>query len=122
MQVLKVDERGRVQTPLEKRQEIVAAYEQTGMTGKQFAAYCGVKYPTLMSWVKRFRKRKTGGKEVGSILSKRWVEAVVEQERAAEPEGLSVEMGTGVRLRVFNSRQAELAAAIIRCLGEVRPC
>lgn len=42
VEVLKVDESGRVQTPRERREEIVAAYEATGMTGRQFAAYCGM--------------------------------------------------------------------------------
>lgn len=57
-QVLKVDEAGRVQTPREKRGEIVAAFESSGMTGRQFATYCGVRYSTLMCWVKRYRKKK----------------------------------------------------------------
>jgi hypothetical protein len=47
-QVLKIDEAGRVQTPMAKREEIVAAFESSGMTGREFATHCWVKYPTLM--------------------------------------------------------------------------
>ena len=41
--VLKVDTEGRVRTPKEKQEEILAAYGASGMTGQQFAAFCGVK-------------------------------------------------------------------------------
>ncbi len=40
--VLKVDAEGRVRTPKEKQEEILAAYGGSRMTGQQFAAFCGV--------------------------------------------------------------------------------
>ena len=120
-QVLKVDEAGRVQTPRAKREEIVAAYESSGMTGRQFATYCGVRYSTLMCWVKRYRKkRRATGTEV--VLGKRWVEAVVESKAAHEEAGLDVEIGAGVRLRVSSLKQAELAGEILRAMGAAGPC
>ena len=120
-QVLKVDEAGRVQTPREKRGEIVAAFESSGMTGRQFATYCGVRYSTLMCWVKRYRKKKRAtGTEV--VLGKRWVEAVVERKVPREEAVLDVEIGTGVRLRVSSLRQAELAGEILRAMGVAGPC
>jgi transposase-like protein len=118
-QVLKVDEAGRVQTPREKRAEIVAAYESTSMTGRQFAAYCGVKYSTLMCWVKRYRTKKPpAGRQMR--LGRKWVEAVVEEQQAAEE--LHVEIGTGVRLRVSSLRQAALAAEILRVMEVAGRC
>lgn len=119
-QVLKVDEAGRVQTPREKRAEIVAAYESTGMTGRQFAAYCGVKYSTLMCWVKRYRKKKKPPAGPQMMLGRQWVEAVVEGKPAVEE--LHVEIGTGVRLRVGSLRQAALAAEILRVLEVAGRC
>lgn len=118
-QVLKIDEAGRVQTPREKRAEIVAAYESTSMTGRQFAAYCGVKYSTLMCWAKRYRKKKRSAcTEV--TLGRKWVEAVVEEKASAEE--LHVEIGTGVRLRVGSLRQAALAAEILRMMEVAGRC
>ena len=55
-EVLKIDTVGRVRTPREKQEEILAAYGGSGMTGQQFAGFCGVKYSTLMSWVGKARR------------------------------------------------------------------
>ena len=57
-EVLKVDTHGRVRVPKGKQEEILAGYESSGMTGQQFAAYAGVKYSTLMSWVGKARRAK----------------------------------------------------------------
>ena len=116
---MKVDEAGRVQTPKEKRAEIVAAYESTSMTGRQFATYCGVKYSTLMCWAKTYRKKKCpASTEV--TLGRKWVEAVVEEKAVAEE--LRVEIGTGVRLCVSSLRQAALAAEILRVMEVAGRC
>ena len=118
--VLKVDGGGLVRTPAWKREEIVAAYEARGMTGRQFAASCGVKYSTLMSWASKSRKRKSAGRE--AAVGGRWVEAVVGPESRREDEALAVEIGSSVRLRVVNFRQAELAGEILRALGVAGRC
>ena len=58
-QVLKVDAAGRVWTPRAKREEVLDELERSGMAAVKFAAFIGVKYPTLASWVqKRRRQRK----------------------------------------------------------------
>ena len=121
--VLKVDTEGRVRTPKEKQEEILAAYGGSGMTGQQFAAFCGVKYSTLMSWVGKGRKERRAGQESNTKPAvMNWVEATVEPERSGSGEGLVIEIGAGVRLEVFNSRQAALAGEVIRSLEAVRPC
>jgi len=118
IEVLKVDVAGRVRTPKEKREEIVAAYRRSGMTGRQFAQYSGVKYPTLMSWV-----GKAGGNgsvpDAAGLKGIQWVEARVE----GSGEALVVEIGGAVKMEVVNSRQAGLAAEVIRGLGMMgKPC
>lgn len=118
--VLKVEEGGRVRTPRRKQEEIVAAYEASGMTGTRFAASCGVKYSTLMSWVARHGRRKFPTVEAGA--GTRWVEAVMEREDLREDVGLAVEIGPSVRLRVVNRRQAELAGEVLRALGVAGRC
>ena len=118
--VLKVDTEGRVRTPKEKQEEILAAYGGSGMTGQQFAAFCGVKYSTLMSWVGKARRAKKPGGERSTGMS--WVEATLEPGSPGSREVLVIEIGTGVRLEVFNSRQAALAGEVIRSLEAARPC
>ena len=121
-EVLKIDTVGRVRTPREKREEILAAYGASGMTGQQFAGFCGVKYSTLMSWVGKARRANKPGGELIKPTGMNWVEATVEPERTGSGEGLIIEIGNGVRLEVFNSRQAALAGEVIRSLEVVRPC
>jgi hypothetical protein len=121
-EVLKVDTQGRMRVPKDKQEEILAGYESSGMTGRQFAAYAGVKYSTLMSWVGKSRKAKQPGQEVCKPSGMNWVEAVVEDGRERNEEGLSVRIGGGVAMRVVNSHQAGLAVEIIRSLGVTRSC
>ena len=100
----------------------LTAYGGSGMTGQQFAAFCGVKYSTLMSWVGKARRANKSGGETGKLAGMSWVEATVEPGRTGNGEGLIIEIGTGVRLEVFNSRQAALAGEVIRSLEVARPC
>jgi len=39
------------------KDEVVAAYQQSGMSAAAFATHCGVKYPTLASWVAKAKVR-----------------------------------------------------------------
>ena len=121
-EVLKIDTVGRVRTPREKQEESLAAYGGSGMTGQQFAGFCGVKYSTLMSWVGKARRANKPGGELSKPAAMSWVEATVEAERSGSGEGLIIQIGNGVRLEVFNSRQAALASEVIRSLEVVRPC
>jgi len=120
--VLKVDTVGRVRTPKEKQDAMVAAYAGSGMTGQQFAAFCGVKYSTLMSWAGKARRANRASVGMGKPGGMSWVEATIEPEGRVNGEGLSITIGSVVRLEVFNSRQAALAGEVIRSLGEARPC
>ena len=51
--VLKQDVLGRVRVPVERRLAVVAEFRRSGLSGAQFARMAGMKYPTLMAWVKR---------------------------------------------------------------------
>ncbi|HUA66578.1 MAG TPA: hypothetical protein VME24_12070 [Alphaproteobacteria bacterium] len=56
--ILKTDALGRVQTPKDRREELLDEFERSGLSGKKFAALVGVKYPTLATWAsKRWRER-----------------------------------------------------------------
>jgi len=119
-EILKVDTAGRVRVPKAKQEEILTAYRESGMTGRQFAEYVGVKYPTFMNWLGK--ARRAGGPQEGrrEATGLNWVEAVMEAGTGAEREALSIEIGTCVRMQVGNTRQAGLAGEILR--GFVRPC
>ena len=123
-EILKVDEVGRVRTPPEKREAMLAEYDRSGMTGAQFARFVGVRYSTLMYWLQKRRKGAGPGRANGSSearIIRRWLEARVEGE-VAKSENIVVEMGGGVRMLVGNRTQAALAGEVLRAMGLVRGC
>ena len=124
-EILKVDETGRVRTPPEKREALLAEFDRSGMTGAQFARFSGVRYPTLMNWVQKRRKVAGQSEQRAARRQKvdhpRWLEARVEGE-VVKSESIVVEMGCGVRMLVANVGQAALAAEVLRAMGLGRGC
>ena len=122
-EILKVDEAGRVQTPPEKREGMLAEYDRSGMTGAQFARFVGVRYSTLMYWLQK-RRKEAGQNDQTAAHSQDhpgWLEARVEGE-APKSENLVVEVGGGVRILVSNRTQATLAGEVLRAIGLGRGC
>jgi transposase-like protein len=117
-EILKVDEVGRVRTPSEKREAMLAEYERSGMTGAQFARFVGVRYSTLMYWLQKRRKEAGQGGERATAGQDhpRWLEARVEGE-VGTSENVVVELGGGIHMLVGNRRQAALAGEVLRGLG-----
>ena len=122
-EILKVDEVGRVRTPPERRQAMLAEYERSGMTGAQFARFVGVRYSTLMYWLQKRRKEASPGEETAHLRQDhpRWLEASVKGEMPRQ-ERVVVELGDGVRILVGSRTQAALAAEVLRALGLGRGC
>ena len=124
-EILKVDEVGRVRTPPEKREALLAEFDRSGMTGAQFARFAGVRYPTLMNWLQKRRKEAGQSEQMAArrqqVDHPRWLEARVEGE-VAKSENIVVEMGCGVRMHVGSHAQAALAGEVLRAMGLSRGC
>jgi transposase-like protein len=122
-EILKVDEAGRVRTPPEKREAILAEYERSGMTRAQFARFVGVRYSTLMYWLQKRRKGAGQGEEMVSSRNDhpRWLEARVEGE-VPNSEKVIVEIGGGIRMLIGNRTQATLAGEVLRAIWSGRGC
>lgn len=50
------DRRGRVSWPKQRREELLAEYERSGMSQAAFARHAGVRYPTFVHWVQEARR------------------------------------------------------------------
>ncbi len=50
--LLKIDPKGRVWTPAEKREEILREFDSSGASRVEFARLIGVKYPTFAGWIR----------------------------------------------------------------------
>src|ERR1700743_2283173 len=81
-EVCKQDSRGRVRVSRERREELLAEFGRSGLSGAAFARLAGVKYATLANWVQQRRKRSGGEGErtVTHAATVRLLEAVVEED------------------------------------------
>jgi len=134
--LLKQDVRGRVRTPVKRREALLDEFERSGLSGPKFAALVGVKYQTLAWWVHGRRKNRRAAKDPGAVVSGlpasslRLVEAVVSGEENAERRDgaigtasvLQVHLAGGVRIEVGDVRQVKLVVSLLKALGVERPC
>ena len=122
--ILKTDERGRVQTPVARRESLLDEFERSGLSAAKFAALSGIKYQTFAAWaLRRRRQRGAAGPATPHGDSVRWLEAVVTSAGNAggvPPPGVLVRLPGGVCVEVADGRQVTLAAALVQALG--RPC
>src|ERR1700722_15641595 len=86
--IIKQDSRGRLRTTPERRQALLAEFDQTAMTGRKFAAWAGIKYSTFSNWLGT--RRKAGSAEpskarVENATGTRCLEAVVSAPKETMP-------------------------------------
>ncbi len=117
--ILKQDAVGRVRSTPERRSAVVAEFRRSGLSGYRFARLAGMKYPTLMAWVKRDSGSMPAVRNATLKLRPRLVEAVVGGPAGTVPP-LLVQLGGGVRLELTDAGQLTLAAQLIQTLQ--RPC
>ena len=125
--ILKQDKLGRVLIAAERREALLEEFERSGMSGMQFAAYIGVKYPTFAYWKQKWQRRKATEKaksveKNGSLgrESLRWIEATLESkegEESKQASALIVQLAGVGRLEISNPRQVELAALLLKRLA-----
>jgi transposase-like protein len=113
----KRDIKGRRITPKARRQELLAAYEQSGLTQAAFARREGVKYQTFASWVSEGRRRSAAGGLSKSVLPVRFAEVSVpspaQRELSANAGALSVTLPDGL---VVRGADALAMAALVKAL------
>lgn len=120
-EVIKTDARGRMRVSAQRRQSLLAEYDQSGLSARKFAQLAGIKYQTLANWLQK--RRKAGASPVRPIDSVRWLEAVVEKAKTSGLPGtatLTVSLPGGARLEIVDAPQAVLAAVLLRSLAQ--PC
>ena len=112
--MLRADVRGRVRRSAGQRAEILAAFEQSGVSAAEFARLVGVKYPTLAGWLHR-RGRPRGEVGPGKAPAVRFVEAAVPTPETFAP--LELELPGHVKLRLTEPGQVPLVVALLRGLA-----
>lgn len=121
--LLKTDALGRVRMPKDRREAIVDAFENSGMSGQAFAAHAGLKYSTFACWVQKRRRARGDYKKNEETPPIALFEAVVESKEAAPSQGaLTVETAGGLKLCIRTSEDVALAAELLQALRGARAC
>jgi hypothetical protein len=115
-EVLKIDERGRVRVPVERREALLDEFEKSGMSGAMFARLAGIKYATFANWTQARRKAK--GRETPGSEPLRLMEAVMEDGGGSGSGGLVIELPGGGRVRVESPLQLRLAAELLTMMAQ----
>lgn len=115
--IVKADTRGRTRYSEDYRQEVLDAFEQSGLSGMEFARQCGVKYSTFASWIKKRRESREdrgGGYLPRPATTDPFIIADIRENGSAG--GLSVTFPGGVVARASTRDQVELLAVLMRTL------
>ncbi|HWQ90960.1 MAG TPA: hypothetical protein VN673_04760, partial [Clostridia bacterium] len=120
--ILKTDTRGHLRVPVERREVLLAEFDRSGLSGKQFARLSGIKYSTFQYWLQCRKRRSnvpssTSGSEAQQVA---WLEAVVQQGIPSGGSGLMLQLPGGVRAEIASQQHIHLAAALVRALE--KPC
>src|SRR5436309_12360472 len=104
--LLKTDVMGRLRTPKERREKLLDEFEQSGLSGGEFAAVVGIKYQTFATWVqdrKRARKQVAlAGANSDSIRKVNWLEAVVDKAGSSNG-GLMIHLPCRARVEISDA-------------------
>ena len=118
--ILKRDVRGRVRTPVERREQVVAEYQRSGLALHEFARLAGIHYNTFWNWLQKAgltRKRKVKKPPAQPSAGLSLVEVRPQALAAvAVAVALRVQLPGGGELLVEDAGQVTLAAQLIKAL------
>ena len=112
--IIKTDARGRTRYSEDYKRQVLEAFEQSGLSGVQFAQQCGVKYPTFASWLKKHRESKV---DPGSGIPKGGSFLLAEIRDDVPAVGMSVNLPGGMVARASTREEIALLAELIKALA-----
>ena len=111
--IIKSDRTGRSRYTQEYKDEVVNAYEASGMSGPAFAEHCGLKYPTFASWVAK--RRSTENTPPGGGPGRFLLAEIGPGNTDASV--LHITFPGGAAAKLEDAGQASLLAELIRALA-----
>jgi len=117
----KRDTRGRRITNSQRKSEIVAGYESSGLTQREFARREGVNYHTLVAWLGQSRRVGGDAASVATTASERAVPRFAEASWPARAGSSRLEVVLSDGVTVRGEDPAELVI-LLRALMPRRPC
>lgn len=117
-ELIKTDRLGRIQVKPEHREALLDKFEQSGVSGQQFAKQHGIKYPTFANW--RQKRKRMGGlypeqvQDTPSALLNSLTEVVPVTQTKTKSQSLRVALGGSIHIEVSNEAEVTLAAKLIK--------
>ena len=112
--IIKADRSGRSRYSQDYREEVLAAFDKSSLSGMDFARQCGIKYPTFASWV---TKRKKASEKSQQPYSKSPFILAELQKPSVASEGLQIQFPSGATATMTSAGQAQLIAELIKALA-----
>ena len=108
-----------MQTPRERREQLLDEFEQTGASAARFAKIAGLRYSTFAGWVNRRRKRRANSedKHGPSQTLVQFVEAAVQPRAQMGAGALRIELPGGAHALLGSSAEVALAAELLQALA-----
>jgi len=103
--------RGWRRTSAERRSQLLAAFDRSGLSAAAFARQQGLNYTTFCGW----RHRRAETHPAPAFVQ-------VELPSAPVPAELVIELAAPARMRITSDRQIELAARLLQALNIPSAC
>lgn len=113
--LVKSDRVGRTRYTKTYKVEVIAAYEQSGMSAAAFAEHCGVKYPTFASWIAKANRSASRDPHCESDDTQQFI--IAEFGAPRTDASLKLELPSGVIVHVSSSSQLSLLADLLKTLS-----
>lgn len=118
-EILKTDRRGRVRHTAQRREQLLAEFEKSGMSAPQYAEVTGLRYSTFANWRQKRRLQSAALAPGASVQAQtvEWLETVIDKAQASAPVSSStliVRLPSGAAIELAHVSQASVAAALLR--------
>ena len=112
--ILKTDRFGRVKVSAARRNALLDEYECSGLSGMEFAAMMGIKYPTFATWVQKRRIER----DKPAVPKARWLEALLPAGGQDQPQAPSIILSLpgGSKLSMATPAEAGIVAELLLAL------
>lgn len=98
-------------TRADRRAQLLAAFDRSGLSAAAFARQHGLNYTTFCGW----RQRRAAAKPSSGFVQ-------VELGNAPAPAELVIELPARARMRITSAGQIELAARLLQTLNATTSC
>lgn len=127
--IIKTDSRGRVRTPVRRREQLLHEFAQSGVSARKFAELAGIHYQTFAGWLHRQRTKGTVAPTTKGAKSSpdrvQWLEAVIENPQEAKDSNpaslVRLRLPAGVALEYHCLNQIPLIVGLLRALAKETP-